>query len=200
MYKAPRIGWAQEFVTTLKFITIGTMNTIASTASSYRLTTNAFDIDPALGGTAMPGFTEYAAFYSRFRTLRATYKVEFMNREAFNVLCYAGFSNSAAAVVGHTTAGQALWKTGTMGPLTGSNKATLFDSRTIVEIAGTQQPLYDDVFTGSTTATGITGSGLKHMYFVIESPNAVFTATGGADYKIIISLTIQFYTVNTLTV
>lgn len=198
IYTSPRIGWPQEYVTTLQYVTIGTLNTVAGTIASLRLTSNAFDVDPSLGGTAMPGFTEYANFYTRFRVLQFSYETQFLNREAFNILGYSGFSNSSAAVVGHTTTGQALWKSGTMGPLTGCNKLKLRDSQSIVTITGTKTSLFDDLFTGSTSSSSLPSAGTCHYYAVIESPNAVFTAGGGADYRVIISLKLQFYKVNTL--
>jgi hypothetical protein len=200
MYKSPRIGWPQEYVTTLKYTTAFSFNTVGGSLSSYRFCSDCFDIDPAVGGHAMPGFTQYATLYARHRPLKMAYDLEYANREAFNVVALAGFSNSSAAVVDLENAGQALWKNGIMGPLTGFNKVRLKDSATMVKISGTKQPLYDDLFTGSTTSATISSAGLTSLYLGIQSPNAVFTAGGGVDVRISISMTIQFYKVNTLDV
>jgi len=39
--------------------------------------TNAFDVDPLLGGTSMPGFAEFAALYTSYRVTWSRIKVRF---------------------------------------------------------------------------------------------------------------------------
>lgn len=198
MYRAPRLGWAQEYVTKLRFIAIGPLNSAGNITANYRWTSNAFDVDPATGGTAMPGFAEYAVFYKRFRTLKIDYEVELMNREAFPIVGMSGLTMENSPVVNHQNCGNPNWKIGTMGPLTGFNKLKLKDSKSIRQVDGTNQSMYDDLFVGSTAGTP--PSRLCNIFIAIDSPNAVFTAGGGADYMVKFDLTVQFFETNQLSV
>jgi len=192
VYKSPRLAWPQEYVTTLRFIACGIINSAGTSTNALRLTSNAFDIDPALGGTTMPGFDQYAGLYQRFRTLSMSYDVELMNIEAFNMLGYTGFTNDSSAVVSHQNCGNPLWKIGTMGPLTGFNKLKLKDSKTLVQIVGTRQPLVDDIFTGSTTSSTLSAAGTVSLWIAVESPSAVIIPNG-CNYKVTLDVMIQFY-------
>ncbi len=63
-------------------------NTIASTSIRYQ-PTFAYDVDPNLGSTAMPGFAELQTLYGAYRVLRYRAKIEVTNQEAFDVTVYA---------------------------------------------------------------------------------------------------------------
>lgn len=199
MYKSPRRAWPQEYVVDLVYTTAYNMTAVGAANASTQFCSNAFDVDPTVGGHAMPGFTQYAALYARFRTLKMAYIVEFANNEAFNLVALSGFSNSTAAVVDLENCGNALWKSAIIGPLTGFNRCKLKDSATIVAIAGTKQALYDDLFTGSTTSSTMPTSATMTMYFGVQTPAGVLTAAG-VSVKIQITLTVQFYRANTLDV
>lgn len=200
MYTSPRLAWPQEYVTTLRWIYTATLNTAGVQVIGVNYSSNAYDIDAAVGGTAMPGFLEYSSFYEKFRTLQCTYNIDLMNREAFNVVGFTGFSNDSGFVVSVANCGNANWKLATMGPLTGNNKVTLRDSKSVVAIAGTKTGLYDDLYSGSTTSTGIPTTGRVYIYLGAQSPNAVFTAGGGIDFKITLDLKVQFFKTHSLTV
>jgi hypothetical protein len=201
MYKSPRgIGWPQEYVVKLRWIYAATLNTAGVQVIGLNYSSNAYDIDPAVGGTAMPGFLEYSSFYERFRTLKVGYNIDLMNREAFNVVGFAGFSNDSGFVVSIANCGNPLWKNKTMGPLTGFNRVTLKDEKTTDQIVGTKTSTFDDLYSGSTTATGIGTSGRTYIYLGAQSPNAVFTAGGGIDFKLTYDLTLQFYKTRSLAV
>lgn len=42
-----------------------------------------YDMDPRIASTAIAGFTQYAAFYNRYRALKVKYCIEGVNMEAF---------------------------------------------------------------------------------------------------------------------
>lgn len=191
MYKSPRLAWPAEYVTKLRYIQIGILNNAGSANAAFRLTSNAFDVDPAIGGTTMPGFDQYAGLYQKFRTLSMTYDVQVMNLEAFNMVTYAGFSNSGVAVVNHQNCGNPLWKIGTCGPLTGMSKCKLKDSKTAVEIAGTKQVLYDDLYTGSTTSSTMPAAGTLSFYLGIDTPSATILVNG-VNFLLTLDLLVQF--------
>lgn len=198
MYRWPKTGWPNEYTTDLVYVVTFSMNAAGTANANTQFSSNAFDVDPTVGGHAMPGFTPYAVLYSRFRTLKMAYEVEFANNEAFNLVALSGFSNSAAAVIDLENTGNALWKSKMMGPLTGINRCQMKDSRTIVEISGTKQALYDDVFTGSTTSSTLPAAGTATVYFGIQTPTGVLVS--GCSVRAKITLTVQFYKRNTIDV
>jgi hypothetical protein len=196
MYKSPRLGWPQEYVSKFKFTTLARINNPGTTFATFSLRSNAYDVDPAIASTAMPGFAEYAAIYQRFRTLKMSYTAEFVNEEVFPLMCAAIYTNTNAPVINHTSMGNPLCKYSMMGETKGASKARLTDSQTIVAIAGTKQALYDDVYTGSTTSSTLAASGTCYVFFFIESPLAILVS--GASVLVVFELEVQFYRPNVL--
>jgi len=186
----------QEYVTDLKYCVQVVNTAVGGIAASQHYKSDAFDVDAALGSTAMPGFAELAAIYARFRTLRMSYKFDFANQEAFPVTVFAGFSNSsiASGSLTETYMGNPLFKNKQIGPLTGAGTARLTGSKTIVEIAGTRQPLYDDLYTGSTGSSTLATTGTCHVYAAVLSP-VVMTAAG-VVINAVVTLKVQFYRQN----
>lgn len=82
-----------RFYTTLKFYGYGnlTIPPAAQTKGARYRPTSAFDIDPILGSTATPGFSELAAFYSNYRVTSSSMRLEANNSStasgALIVLC-----------------------------------------------------------------------------------------------------------------
>jgi hypothetical protein len=198
MYKSVRPVMPEEFDTTLKYIVLDLVTNVGGTAASIRFRTEAYDVDPALASTAMPGFTEFAAFYQRYRTLSMGYKFSAANQEAFPNAIIHGYSVSsiASGSLGITYAGNPLFSTGILGPNTGMSKGTFRKNATIVKIAGTSQPLYDDLYTGSTTSATLATFGTVYCHFGILSPQPL-TALG-VLVQAEISLRIRFYRPNLL--
>lgn len=200
LYKSPRVGLPQEYRTTLKYNTYLVVTNIAGGTASVRYTTNAYDVDPMFASTAMPYFTELAAIYSRFRTLRLGYKFVVQNQEAFPITIIHGFAvtsiSSALLYVGY--AGNPLFKQSALGPATGMGVGTYTGSRTVCEIVGSQQPLWDDLYTGSTTASTMPTASYVYCYCGLNSVNAL-TALGMV-VSVEISLDVLFYKPNLLAV
>jgi len=59
----------------------------------YRMN-SAFDPDPAVGSGAIPGFTEWAAFYNYYRVLHFNYDISLTNNEAFPLVCVTAPTNT----------------------------------------------------------------------------------------------------------
>jgi hypothetical protein len=179
LYRSPRTGMPQEYRTTLKYHTYGTVTNAAGFVASVKFSTNAYDVDPTLGSTAMPFFAELAAVYQRFRTLRIGYKFIVQNAEAFPVSILTGFSQAsiASGSLGITYAGNPHFKVTGLAPATGNSCKTITGSVTVCEIVGTQQPLFDDLYTGSTTSSTLATASYVWAYCGINSTNAL-TALG----------------------
>lgn len=199
MYKSVRPVMPEEFDTKLKYLTFEAISNVGATAASLRFRTEAFDVDPALGSTAMPGFTEFAAFYQRYRTLAMRYKFSIANQEAFPVAVLAGYTCStiASGSLGIVYAGNPLFQDSILGPLTGQGRVTFQDDKTVVQVVGSTQPLYDDLYTGSTTSATLATAGTIYCHIGVNSPLALTAA--GCVCAIEIELTIRFYRPNALT-
>jgi len=192
MYKSPRHVMPQEYVTNLTYTTTGVLNSVGALLSSVKYRTEAFDVDPALGSTAMPGFTELASIYARYRTLAISYKIHYSNNEVFPLQILAGFSNSSISTGTLTSnfAGNPTFQSRIAGPIGGTCTGTVKGYTTIVAFSGTKQPLYDDVFTGSTTSATLGTAGTVYANFGIISTLPVLSAGCAIDVRI--TLTIQF--------
>lgn len=80
-----RLKWPSSFVLT----SVGAQNV------SKRWCPNAaYDLDPILASTAMPGFAEWAAFYSFYRVVAYSYVLEVVNAQPFPLTAYVINSNN----------------------------------------------------------------------------------------------------------
>ena len=80
--------------TTLKYNTSGILNNAGVVFANVRLKpTDAYDVDPTLGSTSMPGFTELAAIYRYYRVRACLFKADFSNRESFPLMAYVALVN-----------------------------------------------------------------------------------------------------------
>lgn len=197
-YRSIRPIMPQEWVTDLKYSVQGQLTSVGAVRTSFQYRTEAYDVDPLLASTAMPGFAELSTIYARWRCLRMSYKVDFANMEAFPLTVFTGFSNSSIASGSITEAmmGNPLWKNKMIGPITGDGVARLTDSKTITQISGTKQALYDDLFTGSTQSATLPTAGTCYCYAALVSP-VVLTAAG-CIVNVVVTLKLQFYRPATL--
>lgn len=89
IWKNPKTLMPPRFQTTLRYEAEGNQLNAGVNYSNTRLQpTTPYDVDPTLGSTAMPGFTELAALYRRYRVNRWVHKVMFANNESFPVVVY----------------------------------------------------------------------------------------------------------------
>lgn len=199
MYKSVRPMMPEEFDTRLTYVVQDVVTNVGGNVASIKFRSEAYDVDPALASTAMPGFVEFAGFYARYRTLALRYKFSAANQEAFSLTVIHGFSNSSIAsgslVIGF--AGNPLMHTKILGPATGQNVGVFQQKKTVVKISGTSQPLYDDLYTGSTTSATLATAGTVYCNFGIIS-NAALTALG-CLVTVEVELTIRFYRPNFIT-
>lgn len=200
MYKSPRTIMPSEFDTVLKYTVTERVANNGGTLASIRYTSNAYDVDPALASTAMAGFSEFAGFYARFRTLAMRYTFDVSNAEAFPLAIVHGFSNAviASGSLGMNYGENPLFTTGVLGPATGQGRSRLSKNASIMTISGTEQALYDDLFTGSTTSSTLASAGTCHCYFGIAAPTAGSLTVSGCVVQARIELQIRFYRPNLL--
>lgn len=82
----------RERTVKLRYIDHGTNGISVGTGDKYAIAyyklNNAYDIDGQIGNSSMPGYNEWAQFYSRYLVTWVSMSVEFMNQTEF--ACYAG--------------------------------------------------------------------------------------------------------------
>jgi hypothetical protein len=177
----------------LKYLIEVVNTSVGGVQASLQYRSEAYDVDPSLATTAMPGFTEFAGFYQRFRCTRFGYKFSVSNQESFSMAVIHGFSSTAigASALNLQYAGNPLFNTAMLGPATGQNRGVFQDEKSVVDIVGTKQPLMDDLYTGSTTAATLATAGTVYCYFGVITP-VVMTALGTLVVAEI-TLDLQFY-------
>jgi len=166
--------------------------------ASIRLTSNAYDVDSALGSTSMAAFTEYAAIYSRFRTIAMSYTFCFANQETFPVSVFSGFmtnSISSGSLGANYCENPYMHALRVIGPLTGNGVVTQKGSVEIARLFGAKQALYDDLFTGSTTSSTLSSSATANLYAATACN--IGTASG-VICQGEVTLFVQFYRRNAL--
>lgn len=147
---------------TLRYALEGQIGNAGATNSNFRLEpTYAYDVDPGLGSTSMPGFAEQAAIYRFYRVLGSRITVHASNNEVFpQSLCIC----PANADPGSNTANfQNYFSSinsvkGTMGPITGNSKLTLTNSFTVADFGGAPFIIPNDSYSGATAGTAPTNN------------------------------------------
>jgi hypothetical protein len=193
MYKSPRTIMPQEYTTTLMFTQLGFMGAIAGFGSQLKYRDDMYDIDPLVGGTAMPGFTELAAIYARYRPLKCTMVVEFSNLETFPQSVQLLFSNSSAVTTVPQDFGNPHCRQVMLSGIAGGmSTRKLQHSVTKVALAGSQQPLFDDLYTGSTASATLASAAYCNMYISYFSTIAG-TLAHAMEYRLTIEIEATFY-------
>lgn len=82
-FKTMSLVFPPRMLAKLRFNAYQLLSLAASTSANYRWRpTGAFDVDPALGGTAMAGFAELSGFYASYRVYSSRIKATIANPSA----------------------------------------------------------------------------------------------------------------------
>jgi len=139
-----------RLVTNLEFIdtTSVLINQAGSLIASRRYRpTSVYDVDPALGSTTVIGFSELAALYGSYRTLKSNIVVEISNLEAFPLIGVVWPSNSdLGANYGQLQAVLASPYSvhGNMSSKGGIDRISLRQNLSTVKFVGSQTAITDD--------------------------------------------------------
>lgn len=170
------------------------LNNAGATFASVRFRpSSAFDVDPALGGTSMPGFNEIAGIYGRYRCLRFKIEATAVNLETFplNFIVFVSnfdLGNNYSQV--QSQFGNTFSKYRYLSPQGGMDRATIRSPYwSIAEIVGTDAPLVDTDFSAS-----ISGSPINNTFVnvAIWSGNAT-ALVNGVGLQIVITGEYKFY-------
>jgi len=143
--------------------------------------TAAYDIDPTLGGTSMPGFVELAALYGSYRVTCSSIKVTGSNASATPfqlIVCPSNADLGAAMLAANVSAlqGQPFSKHRVVGAV-GSPPAVINSSMTTEKIYGDKAVYSDHNF--SAVANGVPAN---NWFWNI----AAYTPLGGSAINVII--------------
>jgi len=120
----------------------------------------------------MAYFSEYAAIYSRFRTLRVSWYFEVANQEntPISILSGATITSISSSGLGMNYAEGPYFKTRLLGGVNGQNRAIMRGSIALDKLFGTTQVLVDDTFTGSTTSSTLPTASTGFFYIGAAIP------------------------------
>jgi len=182
--------------TTLRFQKTSVLiNGVSPFSSQVLIPTFAYDIDPLVGSTAMPGFTELGTLYRKYRVRSSTIRVSFNNEEAFGNLVYVCPTNTS---FGANYANYQYFlsnirsKKNMTGAISGASRANLQASFTVAEFGGVSDVLIDDAYAGFTAG----GSPTNNIYWNIGNLGTI-GAVSGVFFSVDLQVVIDFYEVTT---
>lgn len=181
----------------LRFLYNGTLTVAGLQTASKQLRNNgAYDVDPSLASTAMPGFVEWMSFYSRYRVLATTSSGQIINREDFPLLFNHGYSSQFQSPnsIKSSMFENRLCKT-VLLPQSGSGGGVRFYSHaTMLNITGDVSVYTSDQWTGT---AGANPNALNYVHCAIDSTQGASINTG-AYLRWVLEMEIEFFEPKTL--
>lgn len=170
------------------------LNNAGATYASVRLRpSSAFDVDPTLGGTSMPGFNEIAGLYGRYRMVRFRAEAVGVNNEDFpvNFMVFASnfdLGNNYSLV--QSMVGNSFARYKYLSPRGGMDRATIRTPWwTAPEILGTEAPMLDTDFSATISASPVNNT---YVNFGIWTGNST-ALVNGIGTQIILTVQYRFY-------
>jgi len=188
------IGWASRRLrVTLCYLAnaIIVNNTLTYANRRYE-PTFAYDVDPTLGSTSMPGFAEYTAIYRLYRVRSSRIKVTFANLEAAPVvvcLCPVNTDPGANTSNYANYFSSTLARTKTLGPLTGNSAGNLSHAISTNVIAGVRDLQQLDNYVGNSAGTAPT----NNWYWFVGAESFTSFTTAGVAAQIKVFVEIEFF-------
>jgi hypothetical protein len=177
----------------LDYFSAPTISLAATTAGGVRYTpSNAYDLDPSLGSTASPGFTELAAFYSTYRVTCSYIVVRFADPSTIiPISCVVlplnidpGGSPSIATIISWRSNPYA--RVGTT--ISGAPLAELKNFMTTNKIFGNDMTFFDDNFASPTN-----GAPTNNWFWGIGVYSQANIATNPVRLDVQISVGVEFF-------
>jgi hypothetical protein len=156
--------------------------------------TYAYDIDPLVASTAMPGFAEWAQFYSRYVVRSSRIRVDFMNNEAFPAMVFVTPTNLIYTM--NTTLAnvrlllaQPYSRSSKIGALTGNGVVSVDHTMNTDHFTGFPDVRFDDTYGALTTGT----APLNNWYWNIGWISGLAGTVSGMLLHIELEVEIEFY-------
>lgn len=190
-----KIGWAfPRLRASLRFHKWLNINNAGLQAANVRFEpTYAYDVDPTVASTAMPGFTEYGAIYLQYRVRAARIKCMFSNTEAFTMTCYVTPVNTdpGANYIASTAQqyeSSRLSKSECIGPLTGNGICDLQDYQSTAGFGGARDTQTADLYCGSTA-----GSAPNNNWYWTVGCVSLNNLITGVNCNVVIDIEVEFF-------
>jgi hypothetical protein len=189
------LGWAPRRVrASLLYHAFGVVNNVGIAHANVRYTpTYAYDIDPLLASTAMPGFTEWGAIYRFYRTHSSSIRVTFSNKEAFPItscICPVNFDPTANTASFANYFSSRLSKTAAAGPLTGNGVNVLQNSFTTADIGGVASIQTLDSYCAQTSGAAAPGN---NWYWFVGILTDGSLLVNGVFFDVALTVDVEFF-------
>jgi len=151
MYPLP----ARTILTT-RFVKHGIFSNAATTASIFFVPSYCYDVDPTVGSTAMPFFTEMLTIYRYYRLLSSKIRVRFSNTVADSAavyVCPTNVSQGSNASSFNAMMSNLNSKNGITGYFDSMSVCTIENHKTTDEFAGAKWNHMPDNYTGDSAGT-----------------------------------------------
>jgi len=170
------------------------LNSGNTNSNKYMVPNYVYDIDPAVGSTAVPGFTELAAIYRNYRLRRFKYWVQFANLDSDAAQCCVCPSN--VALTNNMSGWQALFsnlrsKHSLTGYASGGSLSKpLTDTVSVEDFSGVKWTGQIDNYTGLTSGSSPPAN---LIYLFIGATTLANTQTSGIAADIVLDLEVEFF-------
>lgn len=186
---------ADSLTVRLRYPVRGSLSAAAVNVGKRWSVNAAYDVDPTLGSTATPGFTEYAALYTYYRVHTVTSHFECSNLDNIGTSLYWFYTNVDPGITGanwHDYAASALGGSAILAPFySGKGTHVIHMKRNVSRILGMSTNQADSF----RSVTASTPSDLAFFGVGIYS-NAGTNFTNGVSYEGYIEMEIRFYARN----
>jgi len=138
--------------------------------------TYCYDVNPSLGSTAMPFFTEVMLLYRFYRTKSAKISVQFVNKDASETTCYVcpvNFDPGANTSSFQQYLSNPNSKRAIASPLGGMDRCTIHHHATTAGFAGSRWLGDDDLYSSNGSV-----SPPNNWYFIVGIANIVGLSFG----------------------
>lgn len=183
---------ADSVLVRLRYPIRGTLSTVGTVIAKRWTPNAAYDVDPVLGSTSTPGFSEYAALYTYYRVEHFKTHVKFSNLDNLSVSLYSVVSNTDPGTAGTNYfdyAQSALGRTFELAPFySGAGSVTLNQKVDLKKLIG-MNTAQADSFRSVTTSIP---TDLVYWGFGIYS-NAGTNFANGVGYTGYIEMYVRFY-------
>jgi hypothetical protein len=187
-----------KLVTTLSYIDVShsSIGIPATVAGSFRYRPTAiYDVDPLIGGTTIPGFTELSALYNYYRVHSSTIKGYFVNQDATTAPLIIILPLNSDPGSGPTPTTLQSWemnpysKMYLMSSKGGYDRAIITNHMTTKKLVGSQSVKYDDTY-----ASAVTTVPTNNWYWAVGAlSEGGVNFTLGVTYQVKIDITVEFY-------
>jgi len=158
-------------------------------------TSNAFDVDPVLGSTNTPGFSELSGLYRRYRVHNAVCTVRFTNQEVFGLIVYIQPVNAdpgADSTSYQTYLSNPMNRKAAVGAVAGAGTHVEKMSLSPQMFGGSSDLKIDDTYSALTNAGPTNG-----VWLMVGVYAPIDALTNGVTVSVDIDLDIDFYEVAT---